>query len=89
MANVVHFNKIVEINQTLKQKGLDYSIHALGGCTCCGLELRCTGKEKKQEAISIINQCLASSWLYVYEDEGILKIESKFKKGAKYETISK
>lgn len=80
MANVVHFNKMVEINQALKQAGLEYSIHALGGCTCCGLELRSLGKENKQTAIELINQCLQTQWIYVVEEGHILKIESKFKK---------
>ena len=45
MANVVHFNMIVDINQLLKEKGIEYSIHAIGACTCNGLELRQDGKE--------------------------------------------
>ena len=32
MANVVNFNMVVEINQLLKEKEIEYSIHALGGC---------------------------------------------------------
>ena len=45
MSNVVNFNMIVDINQLLKEKGIEYSIHAIGSCTCCGLELRHDGKE--------------------------------------------
>ena len=45
MSNVVNFNMIVDINQLLKKKGIEYSIHAIGSCTCCGLELRQDGKE--------------------------------------------
>lgn len=44
MNNVVHFNMILEINQLLKQNNIEYSIHGVGGCTCCGLELRQEGK---------------------------------------------
>ncbi|WP_249029547.1 RDAC family protein [Tannockella kyphosi] len=80
MANVVHFNKIVEINQALKQAGLSCSIHAVGGCTCCGLELRSPKAINQEEAILIINQCLKEQWLYVYPDGQLLRIESKFKK---------
>lgn len=45
MANVVNFNMVVEINQLLKEKEIEYSIHALGGCTCAGLRLKQDGKE--------------------------------------------
>ena len=39
MNNVVDFNMILEINQLLKENNIEYSIHGVGGCTCCGLEL--------------------------------------------------
>ena len=46
--NVVHFNMILEINQLLKENNIEYSIHGVGGCTCCGLELRQDGKSYPQ-----------------------------------------
>ena len=44
MATVVHFNMLVEINQLLKDNGIEYSIHSIGACTCAGLRLRQDGK---------------------------------------------
>lgn len=56
MNNVVHFNMILEINQLLKENNIEYSIHGVGGCTCCGLELRQDGKSYSTENIlEIIN----------------------------------
>lgn len=45
MVNVVNFNMVVEINQLLKEQAIEYSLHALGGCTCAGLRLRQDGEE--------------------------------------------
>lgn len=82
MSNVIHFNMIVEINQLLKEKGIEYSIHAIGSCTCCGLELRQDGaKYPIDEIIEYINEYLDEKWMRVRkseEDEYILNIESKF-----------
>lgn len=82
MATVVHFNMIVEINELLKSKGIEYSIHAVGGCTCSGLKLRQDGKSyDKNKIVEIINEYLDEKWMRVVlsdEDENILNIESKF-----------
>ena len=48
MNNVVEFNMILEINQLLKENNIEYSIHGVGGCTCCGLEFRQDGKSYPQ-----------------------------------------
>ena len=53
MNNVVHFNMILEINQLLKQNNIEYSIHGVGGCTCCGLELRQEGKSYPTDKILV------------------------------------
>ena len=45
MNNVVNFKMILEINQLLNENNIEYSIHGVGGCTCCGLEVRQEGKE--------------------------------------------
>lgn len=42
---------ILEINQLLKENNIEYSIHGVGGCTCCGLELRQDGKSYSTENI--------------------------------------
>ena len=62
MNNVVYFNMILEINQLLKENNIEYSIHGVGGCTCCGLELRQDGKSYSTENIlEIINGSLKKS----------------------------
>lgn len=66
MTAVIHFNMIVEINQLLKYKGIEYSIHSSGGCTSCGIELRCDGnKHSIDEVIRIINDYLSDKWMKV------------------------
>lgn len=82
MANVIHFNMIVHINQLLKEKGIDYSVHSVGGCTCAGLQLRQDGQEYPIEAIvDLMNDYLASQWMkVVYKEDNplFLNIVSKF-----------
>lgn len=81
MATVVHFNMIVDINQLLKNKGIEYSIHALGGCSCCGLELRQDGKKYPEDKIvEMINEYLNEKWIKVIPDEDyhVLNVQSKF-----------
>ena len=84
MNNVVHFNMILEINQLLKQNNIEYSIHGVGGCTCCGLELRQEGKSYPTDKIlEVINGYLKNHWIYVQENKyqpGFLTIHSKFDK---------
>ena len=59
MNNVVHFNMILENNQLLKENNIEYSIHGVGGCTCCGLELIQDGKSYPTDKIlEIINGSL-------------------------------
>lgn len=82
MAIVVHFNMIVEINQLLKDKGIEYSIHSVGGCTCAGLQLRQDGKEYNiDEIVTVINDYLSQKWMKVISREDhplFLDIVSKF-----------
>ena len=84
MNNVVHFNMILEINQLLKQNNIEYSIHGVGGCTCCGLELRQEGKSYPTDKIlEVINGYLKNHWIYVQENKyqsGFLTVHSKFDK---------
>lgn len=84
MNNVVHFNMILEINQLLKENNIEYSIHGVGGCTCCGLELRQDGKSYSTDKIlEIINGSLKNHWIYVQENKnqlGFLTVHSKFDK---------
>lgn len=56
MNNVVNFKMILEINQLLKENNIEYSIHGVGGCTCCGLEVRQEGKSYPTDKIlEVIN----------------------------------
>ncbi len=82
MPEVVNFNMIVEINKILKEKGIEYSIHALGGCTCSGLKLRQDGQPcDVHKIIEIINEYVAQKWMKVVLDEkdsSIIHVQSKF-----------
>lgn len=82
MSNVVDFNMIVDINQLLKEKGIEYSVHSIGGCASCGLELRQDGKqESTDKVIMIVNEYLSQKWLKVISDENnpmILNVQSQF-----------
>lgn len=79
---VVDFQMIVDINKTLKDKGIEYSVHSIGGCASCGLSLKQEGQSYPiEEIINNINQYLKSSWLTVrLIDSNILVVESLFKK---------
>lgn len=82
MASVVDFNMMVAINELLKSNGVEYSIHAVGGCTCAGLRLRQDGKEYPVENIlTMINEYLGSKWMKVIPKDNdllLLDIVSKF-----------
>ena len=82
MATVVHFNMLVEINQLLKDNGIEYSIHSIGACTCAGLRLRQDGKSYPlQEIIDLINRYLENKWMKVIpkdDDPSYLQVVSKF-----------
>jgi len=82
MVHVVDFNMIVDINQLLKSQGIEYSIHSIGGCASCGLELRQDGEEYHiDEIIKIINDYLSQKWLKVVQnsdDPMMLYVDSKF-----------
>ena len=64
--NVVDFNMIVEINELLKEHNIDYSVHSIGGCASCGLELKQLGNDYPlDDIITLINQYLSTKWLKV------------------------
>lgn len=73
---------VTQLNQILKDYNIEYSLHTIGGCSCCGLELRCEGREYDRDKIlEIINQFLASKWLvasYQMNNPMMLYIDSKF-----------
>ena len=51
MIGTVDFNMILELNHLLKKKGYDYSVHSIGGCASCGLNLRCEVEESDLEDV--------------------------------------
>ena len=81
MNNVVNFKMILEINQLLNENNIEYSIHGVGGCTCCGLEVRQEGKECSiDRIIEVMNDYLKNHWIYVQENKyqpGFLTIHYK------------
>ena len=69
MIGTVDFNMILELNRILKKKGYDYSVHSIGGCASCGLNLRCEGEESDLE--DVMKGCSESgrslySWYHLY-----------------------
>lgn len=82
MSAVVDFGKVQEINSVLKEKGIEYRVHTIGGCTCSELEIIKKGKESSlDEIIKIINETLKSKYIYVYprdDNPYILNVESVF-----------
>ena len=73
-----------DIDSICKENNIEYSIHGVGGCTCCGLELRQDGKSYPTDKIlEIINGSLKNHWIYVQENKnqpGFLTVHSKFDK---------
>ena len=53
-----------------KENNIEYSIHGVGGCTCCGLEVRQEGKSYPTDKIlEVINGYLKNHWIYVQENK--------------------
>lgn len=79
---VVNFNMLVEINQLLKERGIEYSLHSIGGCSSCGLEIVQNGKEHDlNDIINIVNQFLLKYWIKVIPNEDnayFLNVVSRF-----------
>ncbi len=78
---MIDFNQIAKVNTLLKQKGYEYSIHAIGGCSCKGVQLKQEGKSaNRNEIIALINEVLHSSWQVVVpsdEDPDYLLVKHK------------
>lgn len=82
MQGVIHFNMLVDINELLKEKGLDYTVHSVGGCASCGVKLECYGKEKPiTEVVQVINEYLSQHFIVAVSnryDPMTLNVVSKF-----------
>ena len=82
MQSVIHFQMIVEINELLKLKDIDYEIHSIGGCASCGVKLECIGRERPlEDVIKVINDYLDSHFIVAIQnqyDPNTLNVISKF-----------
>ena len=69
MAKTIDFNTLVQMNQLLKVKGIEYSLQSLGGCTFSGMELRQDGKVSNiEDIVEILNDFLKDKWMRVEVD---------------------
>lgn len=84
MRSTVDVMMVENLNQILKKEGIAYSLHTVGGCSCCGLYLRCDGEEyDRNRILEIINTYLATKWLvasFQIDDPSMIYIDSKFDK---------
>lgn len=84
MESTVDFLMVTTLNQMLKDRGIEYSLHTVGGCSCCGLHLRCDGKQHdEQDILNIINDYLSSKWLvasFQVGNHSMIYVDSKFEK---------
>lgn len=84
MESTVDFLMVTELNKILKEKQIEYSLHTVGGCSCCGLHLRCDGQPHNlEEVLEIINEYLSKKWLiasFQENDQSMLYVDSKFQK---------
>ena len=82
MANVVHFGMLIDINKILKENNIEYSLHSIGGCVSCGLELRKDGEEFDYDSIlKLINLYLDDKYMQVqpqFNNPNHLYVVSKF-----------
>ncbi|TDW08854.1 hypothetical protein EDD63_1665 [Breznakia blatticola] len=66
MAKIVDVNKIFEINQLLKEKGIAYSLHSVGACGAEFVELKQDGEAHDvNELYAIINAYLKDYFMQV------------------------
>ena len=67
---VIDFNMLVEINEMLKREHIEYSLHSVGGCAICGVELRQDGQEyDTNKIVKMINAYLENKKLYIKSEE--------------------
>jgi len=67
---MIDYHMIVEINHLLKEKGYDYTIHAIGGCATCGIEFKCHGQvQPMEEMLKLINEYLSEHFIVAVQSE--------------------
>lgn len=69
MGKVINFNQAVKINQRLKERGIEYTLHLHAGCAYCVPELVQDGKEHSiDEIYDIMNEVLKEQFIKVKPD---------------------
>lgn len=69
MGKVINFNQAVKINQLLKERGIEYTLHLHAGCAYCVPELVQDGKEHSiDEIYDIMNEVLKEQFIKVKPD---------------------
>ena len=82
MKPAIDFNMIVHMNALLKERHYEYSVHAIGGCSMCGLHLVQDGQEESlDDIVACLNEYLRAHWIYLKasdDDPYMLYIYSRF-----------
>lgn len=69
MSKIINFNQATRINQLLKEKGIEYSLHLHAGCAYCVPELVQEGKEHCiDEIYALMNEVLKDQFIKVHPD---------------------
>lgn len=70
MSKVINFNQAVRINQLLKERGIEYTLHLHAGCAYCVPELVQEGKEHSiDEIYELMNEVLKEQFIKVKPDD--------------------
>lgn len=73
MDPVINFNMINNINNLLIENNINYSVHIIGGCATCGIEVRNDGNKEDTVDIEIIkdiiNEYLKSKYIRVTNND--------------------
>lgn len=70
MSKVINFNQAVRINQLLKERGIEYTLHLHAGCAYCVPELVQEGKEHSiDEIYKLMNEVLKEQFIKVKPDD--------------------
>lgn len=70
MSKVINFNQAVRINQLLKERGIEYTLHLHAGCAYCVPELVQEGKELSiDEIYELMNEVLKEQFIKVKPDD--------------------
>lgn len=70
MSKVINFNQAVRINQLLKERGIEYTLHLHAGCAYCVPKLVQEGKEHSiDEIYELMNEVLKEQFIKVKPDD--------------------